>query len=437
MNPVLILPFTGLLLLGAHSLRTGAVWETGMWLGFAALLFSVRAWARILLIPVLAAGTLLWTGLAVDLVSIRIGLGREWIRLAVIMAGTGLVIAGGVFSLLSERAAIRYSGQKNTALPQAALFVSSAALLWIARAGAPFPVLLADRFLPGSGVLEIFFLALYAAWLGGRFLGSPQSTSTLRSRIWTLFTVVFFGQLMLGLAGIPEFLMTGRLHLPIPALILAGPLYRGEGFFMPILFASTLLLVGPAWCSHLCYVGAWDDRMARRRKKAGMPSKTHRTALLRWSILAGTILLPVLLSRFDAPLGMVVAIPVLFGTLSVAVMLFLSGKRGIMMHCTAICPMGLIANLWGRFSPWKVRIDSGCTGCGRCSRVCRYGALSPSDLARNTPGPTCTLCGDCLPSCPHDRIGYAFPGLTRSRARSVFLVAVLTLHTAFLGVARM
>ena len=34
---------------------------------------------------------------------------------------------------------------------------------------------------------------------------------------------------------------------PIPAMILAGPLYRGEGFFMPLLFLSTIFFVGPAW----------------------------------------------------------------------------------------------------------------------------------------------------------------------------------------------
>ena len=51
---------------------------------------------------------------------------------------------------------------------------------------------------------------------------------------------------------------------------------------MPILFASTLLLVGPAWCSHLCYIGAWDDAMARARKKAGFFRNEH----LRIAIVA-------------------------------------------------------------------------------------------------------------------------------------------------------
>ena len=40
---------------------------------------------------------------------------------------------------------------------------------------------------------------------------------------------------------------------------------RGGGLFMAILFSASVLLVGPAWCSWLCYIGAWDDRVARLR----------------------------------------------------------------------------------------------------------------------------------------------------------------------------
>ena len=48
--------------------------------------------------------------------------------------------------------------------PRAAAFILTAALLALTRAKTPFPVLLADRFLPGSGFLEILGLAYYASW---------------------------------------------------------------------------------------------------------------------------------------------------------------------------------------------------------------------------------------------------------------------------------
>jgi len=52
--------------------------------------------------------------------------------------------------------------------------------------------------------------------------------------------------------------MTGKLHLPTPSMILAGPAYRREIGFMTWLFLSTIILNGPAWCSHLCYMVSLD-----------------------------------------------------------------------------------------------------------------------------------------------------------------------------------
>jgi ferredoxin len=117
-------------------------------------------------------------------------------------------------------------------------------------------------------------------------------------------------------------------------------------------------------------------------------------------------------------------------------MALVSRKSGTMVHCTAYCPIGLVNNLIGRVLPWRVTIGSGCTQCGLCSRACRYDALTPFDLKQGQPGLTCSLCGDCLPRCPHGHLGYSFPGLGRERARQVFVILVAGLHTIFLAVAR-
>ena len=47
--------------------------------------------------------------------------------------------------------------------------------------------------------------------------------------MWLIFSIIFFTQLILGVAGVDKLLMTGKLHLPVPALIAAGPLYRAGG----------------------------------------------------------------------------------------------------------------------------------------------------------------------------------------------------------------
>lgn len=70
------------------------------------------------------------------------------------------------------------------------------------------------------------------------------------------------------------FYMGGKLHLPIPAMILSGPLYRAELSFMNILFISTIVLSGPAWCSYLCYFGASDNYSVAAKSRAIKTLKT-------------------------------------------------------------------------------------------------------------------------------------------------------------------
>jgi hypothetical protein len=63
--------------------------------------------------------------------------------------------------------------------------------------------------------------------------------------------------------------------------------------------------------------------------------------------------------------------------------------------------------------------------------------LNEADIKRRRPGITCTLCGDCVTTCKPGQITYWLPGLNPPRARAVFIVIIVALHAAFLGVARM
>ncbi|MFH7319483.1 4Fe-4S binding protein [Desulfurivibrio sp. D14AmB] len=314
-----------------------------------------------------------------------------------------------------------------------AAFLITAAVLGHLQYRLDFPILLAERFWPGAGWLQLLLMALYAAWLTGKFT-DPARSNRWRLRIWGLFSLVFFGQLLLGLAGIEEMLMTGKLHLPVPALIIAGPLYRGAEFFMPILFLSTVVLVGPAWCSYLCYIGAWEGWSSRAQKKpTPLPPwrRTLRVALLLLVVAAalgmrllGISWLPALLTAAA------------FGLVGVGIMLLVSRRNGMMTHCVSYCPIGLLAGTLGKISPFRLKIDAGCNNCSSCTRTCRYDALTPTDLERRQPGLSCTLCGDCLGRCPQKIIHYQLPGLTPATARKVFLVLVISLHSIFLAVAR-
>ncbi len=294
-------------------------------------------------------------------------------------------------------------------------------------------MLILERFLPGLGWLEILLLGGYASFITSKML-DPGQSAKWRSRIWRLFSLVFFGQLILGLLGLDVFLMSGKLHLPIPALIVAGPIFRGEGLFMPILFASTLALVGPAWCSHLCYFGGLDD-FASKRKSIPQPMPSWAKAF-RWGILTLVILSAFLLRGLGVSGMVAVLCAAAFGIVGIALMIFWSRKSGYMAHCVNYCPIGLIANILGKLNPFRVKIGKGCTQCMACTTSCRYGALGTADILKGKVGFTCTLCGDCISSCKHGQLSYSFPGLKSSVARTFFIVLVVSIHAAFLGLAR-
>ncbi len=306
-------------------------------------------------------------------------------------------------------------------------------LLAVVQAKVARPMLLAERFLPGAGWIELALLAAYAGWLAGK-MQDARASATWRRRVWLLFSVVFFGQLLLGLAGCERLLMTGKLHLPIPALIVAGPLYRGEGFFMPTLFLTTLLLVGPAWCSHLCYIGSWDLVASRKQRRPQLLPRWRGPA--RAGILALVAAAALGLRLLGAGPGVALVAGAAFGLAGVAVMLLFSTRTGAMVHCTVFCPIGLLATTIGKLSPFRMRIAPGCSRCNACSRACRYDALRPEHIAKSRPGLSCTLCGDCVAACHSRSIEYRFLGLPARRARAVFIVLVAALHAVFLGVAR-
>ena len=285
-------------------------------------------------------------------------------------------------------------------------------------------------FIVSLSTITALFSQPLGGWLSDR-LRDPRAIRRLRPRVWLIFSIIFFTQLILGVLGLEKLLMSGKLHLPVPALIAAGPLYRGGGLFMVILFSASILLVGPAWCSWLCYIGAWDNQAALARRRPGRLQRWRSP--LRIGILLVVVVTAFLLGRLGVNTFVAGWLAAGFGLLGVGLMAFWSRRTGQMTHCTAFCPMGWFATRLGKISPWRLRISDSCTDCGACTAACRYDALYPEDVARRKPGEACTLCGDCLSNCPGGSIEYRLPWLNAAKARTVFLVLVSAMHAAWIG----
>ena len=295
------------------------------------------------------------------------------------------------------------------------------------------PMLLLERFIPGAGWIEIVLIGLYGA-LVAFHMQDPAKVQVWRRYTWLAFSVVFFSQLILGLLGYEKFLMTGKLHLPIPMMILAGPIYRGHLSVMSILFVSTLILSGPAWCSHLCYFGAIDSISAR--------GKTRRTPIRNKWALKSTVMLLVIASALvlrwmQVPPLTSTLLAIGFGLVGLGLILTVSRREGRMVHCTAYCPIGTLVNLGRYINPLRLGIDrDSCTECMVCTTKCKYDALNKSDILARKPGNTCTLCGDCLSSCHAGSLQYRFPRLSSDQARTLFLLISISLHAATMALAR-
>lgn len=438
MIKILFLPIFSSILLAAHFSRIQQDWMALLALIFPFILLIKRKWIIRIYQIYLVFGGIIWIERLIFLRGVRISEERPWIRLVIILGVVVLITLLSAFLLQNRKLWRVYQFEQKAetipSLPSLFAFLLTASLLTIAHFQVDFPILLLERFLPGSFGIEIFALSLYAALITEKML-NPANTPKIRGRIWLFFSIVFFAQFFLGIAGFEKFLMTGELHLPIPTLIIAGPLFRGHSFFMLILFSVTAILAGSAWCSHLCYIGSWDNLASRTLKKPRSLPAWWR--YLRYGIFI-LIILSALLFRFlRLSSSAATGIAIIYGLVGLGIMLFISQRNGVMTHCTIYCPIGLAADILGRVPPFRIRFNSSCDDCGACQYSCRYHALEQEDIQRRKPGLSCTLCGDCLSACPKDALQYKFLGLSPHAARMVFITLIVSFHAVFLGIARL
>ena len=152
-------------------------------------------------------------------------------------------------------------------------------------------------------------------------LADPKRSRKARQRLWLVFALVFFAQFALGLLGVGQMLLTGKLHVPVPAFILYGPLFRGEMNVMPFIVLTSTLLVGSAWCSMLCYFGPFDALASQGR--AVRPLPPFLKDLLRWgraAVLVTGIALTLGLRQVGLPTGTALSVAVAYAMFSLLVM---------------------------------------------------------------------------------------------------------------------
>src|SRR6056297_609288 len=312
------------------------------------------------------------------------------------------------------------------------VFIATAVLLAFVQVKVDNPILILERFISGGGWIEILMPASYGAIVAW-FMYDPARSSRWRQVTWLVFSFVFFSQLVLGVTVSEKFLMTGELHLPIPMMIMSGPIYRGDFSVMTILFVSTILLSGPAWCSHFCYFGALDGWAAGKKKRRKRLEKIWR---LKIPFILIIIAVTILLRMLNVELLTATYIAIGFGVGGLAVMLIFSRAKGQMVHCLTWCPIGTIVSGAKHVNPIRLTIKDSCTNCMLCSSHCKYNALKKEDILSRKPAATCTLCGDCVSSCHAGSLQYKLFNLKPAMSRNIYLGITITLHAMTMVLAK-
>ena len=309
-------------------------------------------------------------------------------------------------------------------LARSRVFSASVLFLFLLDALAPFRLLLGERVLPWQGVNG--FVILLLAWWGGLLCGGaadPQASPRRRRLMWTVFASVFFLQFLLGVTVASSLLMTGRLHVPVPFMMISGPVYRGEGIFMLALFSVSVLLAGSAWCSHLCYFGVWDCLSAASSRRKGRPVKGGKGLRdWRWAALAAAVGTPLLLSLWGLPVEYALAVALAAAFLA-PLAWRMSAAGGVREYCSRFCPWGWPPVCWAGCPPGRMLVKETCTGCMQCAPP----AVTSPSRARAGPAAfpgAAPFAGTAFPGVPTALWASAWPvpsPLCRPRGRTCIL----------------
>lgn len=253
--------------------------------------------------------------------------------------------------------------------------------------------------------------------------------------MWITFCILFFVQFIIGAFLSDKFLLTGKLHIPVPFVIIAGAIYRGEINFMVILYFTTILLTGGIWCSHLCYFGGFDFLSARCAKKNKPLPISYRTI---WSIkltISALIFGGAFMMRYFNNTIYLFTIIAIIITIEIGLIL-LSRYHSKMIHCTLFCPIGTLTSILKGMNPLRVKIDeSQCTKCQKCVSECRYSAVDKESISKGEVRLNCTQCGDCMSACNHNALHYKIVGLDKKTSRIVFKIVMIIFYMIFVSVA--
>ena len=202
----------------------------------------------------------------------------------------------------------------------------------------------------------------------------------------------------------------------LPLATIGGWWYPVLGYFLPLCLMVGMSLAparGRKWCDWLCPRGsALEVVFSRFRKKGRIPAVLKNPALRVGVLLA---LMAVVIIRIPKAwpdvhaMGSVFVLMLTVTTVVAVVLALFSHPRA---WC-AFCPGGTMANWVGR-GRFPLMIQSKCTACKKCDKVCpiqvrRWEHRPVEGPAVAVPEPDCLKCGLCVAACPQGALRLGSP----------------------------
>lgn len=102
--------------------------------------------------------------------------------------------------------------------------------------------------------------------------------------------------------------------------------------------------------------------------------------------------------------------------------------------CKYVCPSGAVFSLGSFFRLTERKVDSSCTGCGKCVKICPFDAIKPDFTTRTA---DCTFCQTCGGVCPAGAIAFVprWCDVDRTAAAEPSAAAVSLPRRSFLATA--
>lgn len=219
--------------------------------------------------------------------------------------------------------------------------------------------------------------------------------------------------------------------LPISATVgLKHLLYRGEfdpihpaGLTILLLAITSSILLKRGFCSHICPIGTISEYTYKIRSffyksKVTLPSTLNYLLMVPKYLLIAFLLFAVFIEMqadeivffIHSPYNMIAEVKMMYFfaepsllTIKVLTALVILSMLIQNFWCRFLCPYGALLSFFSLFSPISItRNAEQCISCKTCDKVC------PSQLricaAENVSSIECTLCQNCITSCPRNAL---------------------------------